>query len=185
MLRGLDPLVSKGGNLTHMHDCPNFYFKAKDLISPSAFRSFPRGANSPAELGRLLGLRLGLRYERNSVEWVRGGVAGTVGRRCGEGPATSSRSITQGKGRGHNASCGCRSVAPFPVCLTSNLRSLIRTLKRHLYLFSSKKNPLVLHGRLQRYHQQSTERSCVLRFEPIGRRFRDERSQRIQLPSLT
>jgi hypothetical protein len=69
MLRGLDPLVSKGGNLTHMHDCPNFYFKAKDLISPSAFRSFPRGANSPAELGRLLGLRLGLRYERNSVEW--------------------------------------------------------------------------------------------------------------------
>ena len=116
---------------------------------------------------------------------VRGGVAGTVGRRCGEGPATSSRSITQGKGRGHNASCGCRSVAPFPVCLTSSLRSLIRTQERHLHLFSSEKNPLLLHGRLQRYHQQSTERSCVLRFEPIGRRFRDERSQRIQLPSLT
>ncbi len=32
-------------------------------------KRFPRGANSPAELGRLLGLRLGLRYERNWVEW--------------------------------------------------------------------------------------------------------------------
>src|SRR5260221_9831502 len=93
-----------------MHDCPNFYFKAKDLISPSAFRSFPRGANSPAELGRLLGLRLGLRYERNSVEWCEEAL---LGRRCGEGPATSSRSITQRKGKEHNASCDCRSAAPF------------------------------------------------------------------------
>ena len=145
----------------------------------SARRQFARRTWAAARFAA----RSSLRAQLGRV--VRGGVAGTVGRRCGEGPATSSRSITQGKGRGHNASCGCRSVAPFPVCLTSNLRSLIRTLKRHLYLFSSKKNPLVLDGRLQRYHQQSTERSCVLRFEPIGRRFRDERSQRIQLPSLT
>src|ERR1700680_1384011 len=170
MLRGLDPLVSKGGNLTHMHDCPNFYFKAKDLISPSAFRSFPRGANSPAELGRLATRSSGARRR---------------GRHCGEGPPTSSRSITQRKGRGIMAHV---TVAPSPdssCCLTSNLRSLIRTLKRHLHLFSSEKNPLLLHGRLQRYHQQSMERSCVWRLEPIGRRFRDERSQRIQLPSLT
>jgi hypothetical protein len=36
---------------------------------PIELQEFPRGADSPAELGRLLGLRLGLRYERNWVEW--------------------------------------------------------------------------------------------------------------------
>jgi DNA-binding PadR family transcriptional regulator len=42
-------------------------------------KRFPRGANSPAELGRLLGLRLGLRYERNWVEWCEEALAALSG----------------------------------------------------------------------------------------------------------
>jgi hypothetical protein len=56
------------GNLTLIHDCAHFYFKTKDL---SAHRASGVSARRrfAAELGRLLGLRLGLRYERNWVEW--------------------------------------------------------------------------------------------------------------------
>ena len=109
MLRGLDPLVSKGGNLTHMHDCPNFYFKAKDLISPSAFRSFPRGANSPAELGRLATRSSGARrrcWHCRAALWRRAGNIVEIDH------AT--------KGKGHNGSCDCRSVARFE--LLSNVK---------------------------------------------------------------
>jgi hypothetical protein len=122
---------------------------------------------------------------RNSVEWCEEALLALSGGAVAKGRQhrrDRSRNEREGGIMPHV------TVAPSPdssCCLTSNLRSLIRTLKRHLHLFSSEKNPLLLHGRLQRYHQQSTERSCVLRFEPIGRRFRDERSQRIQLPSLT
>src|ERR1700738_2304159 len=109
-----------------MHDCPNFYFKAKDLISPSALRAFSARAHAARRTWAA----------RNSVEW------------CEEAlPALSGGAVAKGRQHRRDRSRNEReggimphvTVAPSPdssCCLTSNLRSLIRTLKRHLHLFS-------------------------------------------------